>query len=305
MNTMICKLIRAGHDTSKLLRYISGKSLGMTADFGFGRFRLPRNGIAWAIQALQSFHSNSRACQVRHVVFSTPKVMETKQAKASLARVCRDWIATYAPDRNWLFGFHNDNGILHGHLAVANLGPDSKPLKFRPHVVVTMSEMAFTKHAISAKGKGKIGLPIYTKTRKQLAVQDLAAALLDTNGEIQPKVWDDLESQGLITGCRTRKDESLISFLYGGKRIRLSTLQRYIDHEQSMKTPNHNPSPPSVAIKKTKQPADPLPSKLVHTGLSPTKVASINAALLSANLVSKPAKPKKSRKPKHPTPPTQ
>lgn len=273
MNTMICKLIRAGHDTSKLLRYISGKSLGTTADFGFGRFRLPRNGITWAIQALQSFHSNSRSCQVRHVVFSTPKGMETKQAKASLTRVCRDWIAAYAPDRNWLFGFHNDNGILHGHLAVANLGPDSKPLKFRPHVVVAMSEMAFTKHAISAKGKGKIGLPIYTKTRKKLLVQELAAALLDTNGNIQPKAWDQLEGQGLITEFRTRKDGSLISFIYQGKRIRLSTLQRYIDQEQSMKTQTHNPSPPLEASAPKNEPSV----------LSKEQTDTINKALLATS----------------------
>lgn len=303
---LVCKLIPAGHLGRKLVSYISKKAVGMTADLGFGTMKLKRRQANWATAALTSHHGTSRASEVRHVVLSLPKGTPRKQAKDLLRNVWTDWIKAYAPDRAWVFALQFHNGVFHGHGAVANVGANGKPLNFQPHKVLAMAAMKFTEWTLPAAGLGKSkGLPIYTKTRKKLAVQDLAAALLDASGNIQPKVWDDLESQGLITGCRTRKDESLISFVYHDKRIRLSTLQRFIAHNQSMKTPTHNPNPPSVAIKKTMQPADPLPSKLVHTGLSPTKVASINAALLSANLVSKPAKPKKSRKPKHPTPPTQ
>ena len=154
-----------------------------------------------------------------------------------LRAVCADSLKTYAPDRNWVLGVHSDNGLFHAHLAVANVGENSKPLKFKPHQVVSMSDMNFTAHAMSAKGIGKKGLTIYSKPRRKLVAQELAGLLDTPSGEINATAWKSLEQEGFITNLRLRKCGKPISFEYSGKRIRFTTLHRYmLDQHQQKKT---------------------------------------------------------------------
>jgi len=293
---MICKLVKAGHKSPKLVRYIAGKSVGLTADFGFGKFRLPRNRTEWAIQALCSFHANSRAAEVRHIVFSTPKEMEKKEAQKLLRAVCADWLKAYASGRNWIFGLHEDNGIQHGHLAVANLGPDSKPLKFRPHQVLAMSDMAFTKLASPAKGKGKRGLPLYTKARKKLVVQDLASLLIAPDGSLRQEIWDQFKAKKLLTKFRTRNDGSIISFEFQDKRIRYTTLLRFL----KPKHPTNQQPMPQTFIQPNQALPEDLGAKLLNAGFSKKDLASINAKLRSANAEQEKDIPKETPSINHP-----
>jgi hypothetical protein len=51
---------------------------------------------------------------------------------------------------------------------------------------------------------------------------------MDRNGDIVEERWDRLVNVGKITEYRYRKDGSIISFKYGGKRMRLETLRKVI-----------------------------------------------------------------------------
>lgn len=281
MRTAICKLMDAGHTAPKLLRYIGKKSIGTTANFGFGVMPLPVSRVPWASKALIAFHGTSRACEARHVVFSLAKSMAQKESVKLLRAVCADWLKTYAPDRNWVLGIHANTGIYHAHLAVANVGSDSKPLKFRPHQAVAMSEMKFTEHAISAKGIGKRGLPVYTKHRRKLAVEELAGLLILPNGDINDPVWKALEKKGSITNFRTRKSGVPISFEYDGRRIRFATLRRFMLDQHKPKPTNQ--TMPTATI----EPNKPLPSKIVsaltRSGFSKTDLTSLERNIKSAH----------------------
>ncbi len=288
---MICKLIDSGHTSRKLVRYIASKAVGMTADLGFGVMKFPKNKQAWAIDTLRACHGTSRASEVRHLVFSVAKGTPRKEARNLLRAVWADWIKAYAPDRPWVFAIQFHNGICHGHAAVANVDSAGKPLKFRPHQVMAMAAMKFTSAAGSGSGIGKAkGLPIYSRAKK-LSVRDLATLMVDSSGVIRKEAWDQLEEQNLIKDFRQRKDGSLISFIYEGRRIRLSTLIRYVEHEQFMKTP---PQPsPQVAIK-------PLS---VQPSVSPKDLDAVTSALRSTAAVLQPSRSKKKQQTQQPNQP--
>lgn len=300
MSTAICKLIKAGHIAPKLLRYISGKSIDTTADLGFGVMRLPVSRVSWATKALLSFHGNSRACEARHVVFSLAKGMAKKEAVNLLRSIASDWLATYAPDRNWVLGIHSNTGIYHAHLAVANVGSDSKPLKFRPHQAVAMSKMKFTEHAISAKGIGKKGHTHYSKPRRKLLAHDLAELLFTPSGEINSAAWKSLETTGSIKNLRLRKCGTPISFEYAKRRIRFTTLRRYmLDQTQQKKTKNTMPQ-------QIITPTTPLRSNIVaalrQVGFSTETLKKMSATLSTAHsLVSESQERSHSQKMKTPT----
>jgi hypothetical protein len=274
MISVVAKVIKAGHLARKLARYISGKAVGMTADLGFGTFKLRRPQLDWAIHALRSHHGESRASEVRHVVLSTPKGTPRREAKKVIRAVWKDFISTYAPERPWMFGLQFHNGILHGHGAISNVGPAGRPLGWKPHQVVAMSEMAFTEHAISAKGRGKKGLPIYTKARGKLAVKDLAALVVDTDSTIKNEVWKQLKKKGAVSDFRNRKDGSLISFEFQGRRIRLATLKHFVEHLQSDSSGNTgsaSPPPSGLSSKDVQAINDVLQQASVPQARTPAK----------------------------------
>jgi hypothetical protein len=245
---MICKLIDAGQKANKLASYIASKAIGLAADFGLGAAKIDRKQLPWIVRALRAQHGQSTACEVRHVVSSVPKGTPRKVAITLLWAVWLDWIATYAPGRPWVAAIQIHNGIYHLHGGVANVGPDGKPLKFKPYMVRDMAAMKFTAHTISAKGAGKSrGVAVYPKARK-LAVRDLAAFLIDDNGVVRPERWDALVASGDIGDLRLRKDGSLISFSYQGCRIGFDTLQSFIAQQQTQQKEIQQPMIAEISL---------------------------------------------------------
>ena len=240
--------MNASHTADRLADYIVSKSVGITGNLGFGITRLRRPQTKWMKQALKSYHGDSRACEVRHLVFSLPRGTPRKQAKETLRMICADWLLNYAPERNWVFAIQYHNGICHGHLAVQNVGIDGKPLKIRPHHVKQMASMAFTKNATSAERTGKQGLPFYSKPRKKLAVQELAELVFLANGTINKREWNNLKASETVKNFRLKKDGTLLSFEFSGRRIRFSTLRRCIANiTPSLSYENTTPTPNTVA----------------------------------------------------------
>ena len=230
--TVVVKLIKAGQTAKRLLKYISGKATSMSADLGFGIIPLQKNQIALATEIMEP-RPKTRASECRHVVLSLPRDVQGKKAEALLRLIWMDWIKAYAPDRSWVFAIQNHNGVLHGHGAVSNIGTDGRPLKFRPHEVVKMSEVEFSEHAVSARGVGKPGLPVYTKHSKKLTVEELAELLALPSGAINEPVWAMLEEKGIVANIRRKKNGDGISFECDSRRIRFRTLHRYMTTPRS------------------------------------------------------------------------
>jgi len=81
---------------------------------------------------------------------------------------------------------------------------------------------------LSGRGKGRRkALPFYPKAKK-LDVRALAFALFDSAGRLRKERWEQLEKTGKVSDFRQRKDGSLISFQFQGRRIRFATLKNYL-----------------------------------------------------------------------------
>ena len=303
---MICKLVKAGQTARRLVRYIAKKAVGLRADLGFGVMNLRRPMLPWAAEVLcANRDSCPRASEVRHVIFSAQKGMGRRAAFTALYAIFADWGKTYAPGRPWVAAVQDHNGIYHLHAAIGNVGSSGKPLKILPHQVVAMSEMKFTEHAVSAKGQGKKGLAIYTKARAKLAVQDLAELLAAPGGGIRADAWEQLKDKGLLSGFRERKDGSVISFEFGGKRIRLATLHHFLAIPPDSTT---TPKPPTDMPYALIKPDEPLPDsiavKLLKAGFSNKDLSRLQANLQSANVIHQHAAAKVKTADKQPKPPT-
>jgi hypothetical protein len=247
--------MNASHSSNRLVDYILSKSVGSTGNLGLGKMKLRRERAEWMKKSLKCYHGDSRACEVRHIVFSLPRGTPRKEAKEALRAICADWLMTYAPERNWVFAIQFHNGICHGHLAVQNVGIDGKPLKIRPHQVQQMAKMSFTVNANSAERTGKQGLPFYSKPRKKLAVQELAELVFLANSTINKKMWNHLKATETVKNLRLKKDGTLLSFEFSGRRICLSTLRRCIAN-----------IPPSLSYENTTTPNTVAESPTIHRG---------------------------------------
>ena len=246
-------------------------------DLGFGTMRLRRTMLPWAAHVLRAHRDSCpRASEVRHLIFSVPKGTARRAAFRALHAVFEDWRNTYAPGMPWVSAIQKHNGIYHLHAAVANVNSSGRPLKFLPHMVVAMADMKFTDKAISAKGTGKKGLKLYTKARGKLGVEGLAERLVAADGSIRNDEWRRLKKDGAISDFRTRKDGSIVSFIFDGKRIRLSTLNSFVERLRFDSNGNSDSSLP-------------LPS-----GLSSKDVEAINTTLRQVS-VPQPRMPAKSK----------
>ncbi len=288
--TMICKLVKAGQTARRLVRYIAKKAVGLRADLGFGVMKLRRPMLPWAAEVLcANRDSCPRASEVRHVIFSAQKGMARRAAFAALHAVFADWRATYAPGRPWVAAVQDHNGIYHLHAAVGNVDSSGKPLKILPHQVVAMADMRFTDNAISAKGQGKKGLPVYTKARAKLAVQDLAEQLVDDNGRMRDDEWERLKTEGVISNFRTRqKDAAVTSFEFEGRRIRIKTLRAFISEKQNRTQQTKETIMPIEIIDPTQPLPDSLAAKLTAAGFSQKALDSLNAQLGAAHAAHEP-----------------
>jgi len=272
----IAKLMKAGQKAIRLVRYVSKKAISLRADLGFGKMPLRRNQLAWAAEVLRTFVDGCRASEVRHLVFSVPKKTGRRAAIKLLFEIFEDWRVTYAPDRAWVAAIHFHDGGYHLHVAIANAGPDGKPLKFKPHQVIAMADMKFTTRVISAKGLGKKGLPVYSKARGKLAVRDLAALLVDDTGNLLEDEWDRLEKEGVISNFRLRKkDGAVTSFEFGGKRIRLKTLRAFVLENQTTK----GTTMPVDDIKTDQPLPDSIADSLLKAGFSAKDLDALNTDL--------------------------
>jgi hypothetical protein len=157
------------------------------------------------------------------LIFSVPKGTEKVEAQKVLKGIAADWLEQYAPNRRWLAGFQEHNGIDHLHMAVANVDDAGDPLQLRPHQVKAMAQMQFTSWASPAQGVGAPGVPVYPHA-PNLAVVELAKLLPKEKGDLAALVLAHPE----VEAPRTRQDGSLVSFAFRGKRIRLSTLQKFL-----------------------------------------------------------------------------
>jgi hypothetical protein len=219
--TAICKVMPAWQSADGLAKYIYRKSI-----YAFGRFH---NGApSWdaeldAAVLTWDHPSTSRACEVRHIAVSFPGSVGEEEAVRRLPKIIADWIAKYAPDRDWIAAIHKDNGKYHVHLAVTNV-KDGKPMRLLPHMVVEMSRMGFTSEARDAKGVGSTGLKFYSKTSKPLVADMIRVASKEELNE-----WI---QAGQLRRGRVDKNGVLTSVEWdhgNGKkprRIRLETLQR-------------------------------------------------------------------------------
>lgn len=280
---MICKLVKAGQTAKRLVRYVAKKAVALRADLGFGVMNLRRAMLAWAAEVLcANRDSCPRACEVRHIIFSAQKGMGRRAAFSLLHAVFADWRATYAPGRPWVAALQKHNGIYHLHAVVANVDSSGTPLKFRPHEVVAMADMRFTNKVVSAKGKGKKGLPVYTKARNKLAVQDLAERLVDKDGRVRDDEWERLKTEGVISNFRTRKkDGAVTSFEFEGRRMRIKTLRAFVTEKQNNTT--QQTTMPHETIDPTQPLPDSLAAKLTAAGFSKKALASLNAQLGAAH----------------------
>lgn len=290
--SVIVKLIKAGHTAKRLLKYISDKSISMSADLGFGVIPLQKNQISWATEIMEPKHK-TRASECRHVVLSLPRDVQGKEAESRLRLIWIDWIKAYAPDRSWVFAIQNHNNILHAHGCVANVGSDGRPLKFRPHQVVKMAKVSFSDNGGSAGGVGSPGLPVYTKHSTKLAVEELAELLLLPNGTINEPVWESLEEKGVAGKIRRKKNGQAISFECDSRRIRFRTLHRYLSkqHNELMTT--------NINTEKALQPS--ILATLTKVGFNASDLESLQRNLHSAtSLVAAAAE---IPSPENPTPP--
>jgi hypothetical protein len=220
--TAICKLVKAGQRAKLLARYIAKQASQLFGNLGFGPVEIDPADLAQSAKLLRADHGESRASEVRHLIFSVPKGTEKVEAQKVLKGIAADWLERYAPNRRWLAGFQEHNSIDHLHLAVANVDDAGDPLQLRPHQVKAMASMEFTSWAQPAQGIGAPGVPVYPHAPK-LAVAKLAK-LLPKEGELADLVLAHPE----VEAPRTRQDGSLVSFAFRGKRVRLSTLQKFL-----------------------------------------------------------------------------
>jgi hypothetical protein len=191
-------------------------------------------------------------------VLSGRKGTPSQEAFPVLKLAARDWINEYAPGRRWMAALQDHNGAPHLHLIVQNVGDDGVALKIKPHQVKAMAGMEFTEHAVSAKGIGRKGVSFYSKA-EGLNVQQLARELAH--------VYDPAEGLAALverhpdlSKFRRRANGQLISFAYGGERIRLRTLQFYVDEILTPPAPavaSPAPIPPALPVPPPSSPAAP------------------------------------------------
>jgi len=290
--SLVGKLLKAMQRKARLaLPYIATKGLLLVGDLGFGEVMPKPDQLKECAALLCASQGTSKACEVHHLIFSAAADVPKKEAFPVLHLVARDWINTYAPDRRWMAAFQDHNGKPHLHLLVQNVGDDGRPLKIKPHQVKELAAMSFTAHAVTAKGLGKArSLPVYPHAEK-LTVRDVArdlAHVFDPREGLESLV----QRHPDFSDFRRRTDGSVISFAYGKRRIRLSTLEGFLS-DFITPTPTQTKGP--VMPTQLTDPLQPVPvtlaEKLAALGVDPKKLERLTQAMQTPHQGPQPSAP--------------
>ena len=183
-------------------------------------------------ELLLAYHHDPRAkrvCRTAVISVKTPRRATAEQLDdidRRLLQAAKDFqkLMGIASMLGWV---HRDTSTRHIHLIFCNSN-GRRTLDLRPKFLKELQSFAWTLQFISGRGRGRgKALPTYPKA-KRLDVRLLALALLDEKGKLRKDRWDKLVKAGKVTDFRTRKDGSLISFKYQGRRIRLTTLINFL-----------------------------------------------------------------------------
>lgn len=181
---------------------------------------------------LLAYHHNPRArriCRTAVISVQTPKnasQAELADIDRRLLRAAKDFqkIMGVASMLGWI---HRDTATRHIHLIFANSN-GRRTLDLRPKFLKELQAMQWTMQFLSGRGRGRRrALPMYPRA-KRLDTRLLAVALLDEKGNLRKDRWNKLVKAGKITDFRLRKNGSLVSFNFQGRRIRLSTLANFL-----------------------------------------------------------------------------
>lgn len=180
---------------------------------------------------LLSSHHNKRAkrsCRTAVLSVQTPRHATKEQledidrrllqAAADLKLVLR-----VASMLGWI---HGNTATRHLHLIFPN-STGRRTLDLRPKFLRQLQGFAWTLSLASGRGKGRRkALPVYPKARS-LSARDLAGVLVDERGNLRKDQWEALVKTGKISNFRRRNDGSIVSFEWGGKRVRVATLKGF------------------------------------------------------------------------------
>lgn len=211
-------------------------------------------------------HHDITACKpARTFIISaeTPKDSTTEQLKDIDAKLEQAFF-----DLKKFLGGLPMLGWLHGNTSTRHLHgvfPNSdtrRGLNITPQMLSRLHDFAWTRAFESGRGQGKRkALTVYPHARK-LAVRDLAEQLIKSDGTVDLARWDGLQTSGIITDFRIRKDGSPVSFEFNGKRIRVTTLQQFLAVQQTAEKP-----------KKQNKPKETMPVKVFTPQLIPPDLA--------------------------------
>ena len=183
-------------------------------------------------ELLLAYHHNPRGqriCRTAVISVKTPRNAspdELADIDRRLLHAARDF-QRYMGVASMLGWVHKDSLTRHIHLIFANSN-GRRTLDLRPKFLKELQAMRWTIQFLSGRGKGRRrALPMYPKA-KRLDTRILACALLDDDGKIHKGRWNRLVKAGKITEPRLRKNGSLISFNFQGRRIRVSTLTNFL-----------------------------------------------------------------------------
>jgi hypothetical protein len=158
---------------------------------------------------------------------------------------------------------HGNTKTIHAH----GLFPNSdgrRTLNLSPELLRKLQGFKWTKALAPGRGKGRRkALPVYTKA-KNLAVRDLAAQLIGTDGSIPNQQWEQLLASGIVTAPRRRKDGSLISFEFAKRRVRASTLEGFVRDLASTNNHNMNTQKHMITLVKPDAPLPPAVAQQVQ-----------------------------------------
>jgi hypothetical protein len=232
MNTPLAIVnFKATSRVVEAIRYFSDPKK-VTAFYGDLDAGYPKGTPKQLAELLLAYHHDPRAkrvCRTALISVKTPKNAskdELADIDRRLIQAARDFqkVMGIASMLGWV---HGNTATRHIHLLFANSN-GRRTLDLRPKFLKEIQGMAWTMQFLSGRGKGRRkALPMYPKA-KRLDTRLLAVALLDSNGKLRKDRWDKMVKAGKITDFRLRKNGSLVSFNFQGRRIRLSTLANFL-----------------------------------------------------------------------------